>query len=223
MLTCCCSFWVVCADMAAQYTVPDPGTPGKMFMNYQGLASYLSSGGQQSSHFHISVPIYVLLTIDHFYLTRRQLLDHWHRLRQLRHHLRLPHHQRRWQLRWRLRPGLLQEPSWFPPCHPALSASETGGNLHGRTVPAGAAVWSLLERKRRSVCVCVCQLGGFESEQTEKWRESVWSPLCKRCIWKKTKPRSDTYIIRIKVKTDETMTPKCRQLKWKHIPVCLDD
>ena len=39
-------FWVVCADMAAQYSVPDPGTPGKMFMNYQGLASYLSSGGK---------------------------------------------------------------------------------------------------------------------------------------------------------------------------------
>lgn len=39
------SFWVVCADMAAQYSVPDPSTPGKMFMNYQGLASYLSSGG----------------------------------------------------------------------------------------------------------------------------------------------------------------------------------
>ncbi|CAL8277891.1 unnamed protein product [Merluccius merluccius] len=38
-------FWVVCADMAAQYTVPDPSTPSKMFMNYQGLASYLSSGG----------------------------------------------------------------------------------------------------------------------------------------------------------------------------------
>ncbi|CAL8281475.1 unnamed protein product [Gadus morhua 'NCC'] len=38
-------FWVVCADMAAQYTVPDPNNPGKMFMNYQGLASYLSSGG----------------------------------------------------------------------------------------------------------------------------------------------------------------------------------
>ncbi|KAJ8287078.1 hypothetical protein GJAV_G00046770 [Gymnothorax javanicus] len=38
-------FWVVCADMAAQYTVPDPTTPGKMFMTYQGLASYLSSGG----------------------------------------------------------------------------------------------------------------------------------------------------------------------------------
>uniref|UniRef100_A0A8C4ZNK3 Purpurin-like n=1 Tax=Gadus morhua TaxID=8049 RepID=A0A8C4ZNK3_GADMO len=38
-------FWVVCADMAAQYSVPDPTTPGKMFMNYQGLASYLSSGG----------------------------------------------------------------------------------------------------------------------------------------------------------------------------------
>ncbi|KAI3372325.1 hypothetical protein L3Q82_022813 [Scortum barcoo] len=38
-------FWVVCADMAAQYSVVDPGTPGKMFMNYQGLASYLSSGG----------------------------------------------------------------------------------------------------------------------------------------------------------------------------------
>ncbi|KAI1881980.1 hypothetical protein AGOR_G00245800 [Albula goreensis] len=38
-------FWVVCADMAAQYSVPDPTNPGKMFMNYQGLASYLSSGG----------------------------------------------------------------------------------------------------------------------------------------------------------------------------------
>ncbi|KAI4820638.1 hypothetical protein KUCAC02_028610 [Chaenocephalus aceratus] len=38
-------FWVVCADMAAQYSVPDPASPGKMFMNYQGLASYLSSGG----------------------------------------------------------------------------------------------------------------------------------------------------------------------------------
>ncbi|KAJ8260900.1 hypothetical protein COCON_G00166230 [Conger conger] len=38
-------FWVVCADMAAQYTVPDPSNPGKMFMTYQGLASYLSSGG----------------------------------------------------------------------------------------------------------------------------------------------------------------------------------
>lgn len=43
-----CSFWVVCADMAAQYSVPDPSTPGKMFMNYQGLASYLSSGGRSS-------------------------------------------------------------------------------------------------------------------------------------------------------------------------------
>lgn len=41
-----CRFWVVCADMAAQYSVPDPTTPGKMFMNYQGLASYLSSGGE---------------------------------------------------------------------------------------------------------------------------------------------------------------------------------
>ncbi|XP_077201734.1 purpurin isoform X1 [Paroedura picta] len=38
-------FWVICADMAAQYSVPDPTTPAKMFMNYQGLASYLSSGG----------------------------------------------------------------------------------------------------------------------------------------------------------------------------------
>ncbi|XP_015274810.1 PREDICTED: purpurin-like [Gekko japonicus] len=38
-------FWVICADMAAQYSVPDPSTPAKMFMNYQGLASYLSSGG----------------------------------------------------------------------------------------------------------------------------------------------------------------------------------
>ncbi|KAM6975845.1 purpurin-like [Tautogolabrus adspersus] len=37
-------FWVVCADMNAQYTVPDPATPGKMFMKYQGLATYLSSG-----------------------------------------------------------------------------------------------------------------------------------------------------------------------------------
>lgn len=32
--------------MAAQYSVPDPSIPGKMFMNYQGLASYLSSGGE---------------------------------------------------------------------------------------------------------------------------------------------------------------------------------
>ncbi|XP_005061059.1 PREDICTED: purpurin isoform X2 [Ficedula albicollis] len=39
------SFWVICADMAAQYTVPDPTTPAKMYMTYQGLASYLSSGG----------------------------------------------------------------------------------------------------------------------------------------------------------------------------------
>ncbi|XP_050799051.1 sulfate anion transporter 1 isoform X2 [Gopherus flavomarginatus] len=38
-------FWVICADMAAQYTVPDPTTPAKMYMSYQGLASYLSSGG----------------------------------------------------------------------------------------------------------------------------------------------------------------------------------
>uniref|UniRef100_A0A8B9BZU0 Lipocalin/cytosolic fatty-acid binding domain-containing protein n=2 Tax=Anser brachyrhynchus TaxID=132585 RepID=A0A8B9BZU0_9AVES len=38
-------FWVICADMAAQYTVPDPTTPAKMYMTYQGLASYLSSGG----------------------------------------------------------------------------------------------------------------------------------------------------------------------------------
>lgn len=43
-------FWVVCADMAAQYSVPDPGNPGKMFMDYQGLASYLSSGGKPAQH-----------------------------------------------------------------------------------------------------------------------------------------------------------------------------
>lgn len=43
--------------MAAQYSVPDPATPGKMFMNYQGLASYLSSGGEPpGDHF--------LLTFD---------------------------------------------------------------------------------------------------------------------------------------------------------------
>ena len=46
--------------MAAQYSVPDPTTPGKMFMNYQGLASYLSSGGQPCTHTvpasHISPP-----------------------------------------------------------------------------------------------------------------------------------------------------------------------
>jgi len=41
-----CRFWVICADMAAQYTVPDPTTPAKMYMTYQGLASYLSSGGE---------------------------------------------------------------------------------------------------------------------------------------------------------------------------------
>uniref|UniRef100_A0A4W5KN40 Retinol binding protein 4, like n=1 Tax=Hucho hucho TaxID=62062 RepID=A0A4W5KN40_9TELE len=38
-------FCVVCADMAAQYTVPNRTNPGKTFMNYQGLASYLASGG----------------------------------------------------------------------------------------------------------------------------------------------------------------------------------
>lgn len=35
--------------MAAQYTVPDPTTPAKMYMTYQGLASYLSSGGELNS------------------------------------------------------------------------------------------------------------------------------------------------------------------------------
>ncbi|KAI3362390.1 hypothetical protein L3Q82_012692 [Scortum barcoo] len=54
-------FWVVCADMAAQYSVPDPTTPGKMFMNYQGLASYLSSGGQLTALTNIPlVPKFVL-------------------------------------------------------------------------------------------------------------------------------------------------------------------
>uniref|UniRef100_A0A8C5LWJ5 Lipocalin/cytosolic fatty-acid binding domain-containing protein n=2 Tax=Leptobrachium leishanense TaxID=445787 RepID=A0A8C5LWJ5_9ANUR len=38
-------FWLICAEMAAQYTVPDSSVPSKMYMAYQGLASYLSSGG----------------------------------------------------------------------------------------------------------------------------------------------------------------------------------
>ncbi|XP_053317659.1 purpurin-like [Spea bombifrons] len=38
-------FWLICADMAAQYSVPDSAVPAKMYMTYQGLASYLSSGG----------------------------------------------------------------------------------------------------------------------------------------------------------------------------------
>ncbi|CAH2301538.1 purpurin [Pelobates cultripes] len=38
-------FWLICAEMAAQYSVPDPSVPSKMYMTYQGLASYLSSGG----------------------------------------------------------------------------------------------------------------------------------------------------------------------------------
>ncbi|XP_018413421.1 PREDICTED: purpurin-like [Nanorana parkeri] len=38
-------FWLICADMAAQYSIPDTTTPAKMYMTYQGLASYLSSGG----------------------------------------------------------------------------------------------------------------------------------------------------------------------------------
>lgn len=52
MSVCYCvdRFYVVCADMAAQYTVPDSANPGKMFMNYQGLASYLSSGGTSSEY-----------------------------------------------------------------------------------------------------------------------------------------------------------------------------
>uniref|UniRef100_A0A5F8GDN9 Apolipoprotein D n=1 Tax=Monodelphis domestica TaxID=13616 RepID=A0A5F8GDN9_MONDO len=40
-------FWVICADMIAQFTVSDPNTPAKMYMTYQGLASYLSSGGDE--------------------------------------------------------------------------------------------------------------------------------------------------------------------------------
>nr|XP_033772452.1 purpurin-like isoform X2 [Geotrypetes seraphini]XP_033772461.1 purpurin-like isoform X2 [Geotrypetes seraphini] len=38
-------FWVICVDMVAQYSVPDPSTPAKMYMTYQGLASYFSGGG----------------------------------------------------------------------------------------------------------------------------------------------------------------------------------
>ncbi|XP_043917874.1 purpurin-like [Protopterus annectens] len=38
-------FWTICADMTAQYSVPNPSVPAKMYMEYQGLASYLSSGG----------------------------------------------------------------------------------------------------------------------------------------------------------------------------------
>lgn len=38
-------FWLICAEMAAQYSVPDPTIPAKLYMTYQGLASYLSSGG----------------------------------------------------------------------------------------------------------------------------------------------------------------------------------
>ncbi|GCB83084.1 hypothetical protein scyTo_0023531, partial [Scyliorhinus torazame] len=41
-------FWVICADMAAQYNIPDPLIPGKMEMAYQGLARYLSSGALDS-------------------------------------------------------------------------------------------------------------------------------------------------------------------------------
>lgn len=58
-------FWVVCADMAAQYSVPDPTTPGKMFMNYQGLASYLSSGGQKTLMCPLS-HLYPLLSHESF-------------------------------------------------------------------------------------------------------------------------------------------------------------
>lgn len=58
-------FWVVCADMAAQYSVPDPSTPGKMFMNYQGLASYLSSGGQKTLMYPLS-HLYPLLSHESF-------------------------------------------------------------------------------------------------------------------------------------------------------------
>ncbi|XP_032806154.2 purpurin-like [Petromyzon marinus] len=38
-------FWEACADMVASYIVAKPEVKSKMFMNYQGLASYLSSGG----------------------------------------------------------------------------------------------------------------------------------------------------------------------------------
>ncbi len=65
-------FWVVCADMAAQYSVPDPGTPGKMFMNYQGLASYLSSGGKLPQLYTHTLSLGLSLT--QLRLTSRSLL-----------------------------------------------------------------------------------------------------------------------------------------------------
>lgn len=61
-------FWVVCADMAAQYSVPDPTTPGKMFMNYQGLASYLSSGGQKTSILSHVYPSLSHESIDSYFI-----------------------------------------------------------------------------------------------------------------------------------------------------------
>lgn len=155
------SFWVVCADMAAQYSVPDPGTPGKMFMNYQGLASYLSSGGwlfPRQTHLYFST---LFLSTHVCFLTRWQLLGDWHRLWQLCHHLRLPHPKGGWQLWGRLCPRLLQEPPRPPSRHPARGPSEAGWHLHGRAVPACAAVWSLLTRKRRGnqkVEVCAWKL-----------------------------------------------------------------
>ncbi|XP_043916288.1 purpurin-like [Protopterus annectens] len=38
-------FWMLCADMTAEFIVPDPSIPAKMVMTYQGIASYLFSGG----------------------------------------------------------------------------------------------------------------------------------------------------------------------------------
>lgn len=102
--------------------------------------------------------------------TRRQLLGDRHRLRQLRHHLRLPHREGRRQLWGRLRSGLLQEPQGPSSRHPARRPPETGGYLHGRTVSACPAVRSLLKSKE-----LLRNLAGSEAWKEE---EGEWESVC---------------------------------------------
>lgn len=157
--------------MAAQYSVPDPTTPGKMFMNYQGLASYLSSGGEPCTHLHQHLAYIASVHLPNLRLfpTRWQLLGDRHRLWKLRHHVCLPHPEGWWYLRWRLRPHLLQEPPRPASRHSARRPSEAGWNLHDRTVSARPAVWGLLKREDGTGE----KVSWGKDERSDRWLENV--------------------------------------------------
>lgn len=112
--------------------------------------------------------------------TRGQLLGDWHRLRQLRHYLRLPHPEGRRQLRGRLRPGVLQEPPGPPSCNPAGGPPETGRDLHGWTVPARPAVRGLLSRVQGGVPA------RLRVQSQESHRGHVWENI-NLWVWQESK------------------------------------